>query len=143
TIRSEFARSTRALSVRDGRCLDEEWIDYYWARLNRAGGHDAAHRCLSNLSSAPDNNGDPGRVRAPTQIVWGDEDRLGPTAPRRRLQRAIAGARLDIVPASGHMPFIERPEEFLRVVRPFLAAAASPLAETPIPPRRAHSVVSP
>jgi pimeloyl-ACP methyl ester carboxylesterase len=142
-VRAEFARSCRTLSVRDGRCLDDEWIDYFWARVNRAGGHDAAHSSLVSLTSAPDNNGDPGRVRAPTQLVWGDEDRLVPLTHGRRLVRAIAGARLDIVPASGHMPFIERPDEFLRVVRPFLAANAASLSETPIPPRRAHSVVAP
>ncbi len=140
TIRSEFARGTRALSVRDGRCLDDEWIEYFWARLNRAGGHDAAHRCLEILTS--DDNADAAGVRAPTLIVWGDEDRLVPLAHGRRLVHAIAGARLEIVPASGHMPFIERPEEFLRVVRPFFATTAAPAVETSIPPRRASSVVA-
>ena len=140
--RREFGRACRAQSVRDGRCLDDDWIDYFWARLQRAGGQDAAHSCLLRMTAAADNNGDPGRVRAPTLIVWGDEDRLVPLGHGRRLVRAIAGARLEIVPASGHMPFIERPDEFLRVVRPFLAAPAAPLAETPIPPRRAHSVTA-
>ncbi|HEX8951815.1 MAG TPA: alpha/beta fold hydrolase [Polyangia bacterium] len=141
--RRSFARACRAESVRDGRCLDDEWIDYFWARLERPGGHDAAHTCLTVLTSAADNNGDPGRVRAPTLLVWGDEDRLVPLGHGKRLARAIAGARLEVVPASGHMPFIERTEEFLRVLRPFLAAPASPLVETPIPPRRAHSVTAP
>ncbi len=140
--RREFGRACRAQSVRDGRCLDDEWIDYFWARLSRAGGHDAAHSCLLTMTAAADNNGDPGRVRAPTLLVWGDEDRLIPFAHGRRLLRAIAGARLEVVPASGHMPFIERPDEFLRVVRPFLAAPAAPLVETPIPPRRAHSLTA-
>ena len=62
--RREFARSCRVQSVRDGRCLDDEWVDYFWARLNRAGGHDASHRCLTVMTSAAENNGDPGRVRA-------------------------------------------------------------------------------
>jgi pimeloyl-ACP methyl ester carboxylesterase len=138
--RRAFGAACREQSVRDGRVLDDEWVDYYWARLKRGGGQDASHACLTVMTSAAENNGDPGRVRAPTLLVWGDEDRLIPLAHGRRLQRAIAGARLEIVPASGHMPFIERPDEFLRVVRPFLAAPAAPLTETPIPPRRAHSV---
>ncbi|MGZ3426830.1 MAG: alpha/beta fold hydrolase [Polyangia bacterium] len=141
--RRAFAAACRQETVRDGRCLDDEWVDYYWARLQRAGGHDASHACLTVLTTAAENNADPGRVRAPTLLVWGDEDRLIPLAHGRRLQRAIAGARLDIVPASGHMPFIERADEFMRVVLPFLVAPASPLVETPIPPRRAHSVVAP
>jgi pimeloyl-ACP methyl ester carboxylesterase len=141
--RREFGKSCRTESVRDGRCLDDEWVDYFWARLKRAGGQDAAHRCLLMLTSAPNDNGDLGRVRAPTLLVWGDEDRLVPMGHGRRLVRAIPGARLEIVPASGHMPFIERPAEFLRVVRPFLDVAAAPsLIEPPLPPLRARSVVA-
>jgi pimeloyl-ACP methyl ester carboxylesterase len=138
--RRDFARGCRTIAVRDGRCLDEEWIDYFWARACRDGGKDAAYACLRMLTSLPEHNADPGRVRAPTLLIWGDEDRMIPLAHGRRLARAVAGARLEVVPASGHMPFIERPEEFLRVLRPFLARPAEPLAETPIPPRRAHSV---
>ena len=140
--RREFARSCRTITVRDGRVLDDEWVDYFWARLNRAGGHDAAHSCLTVLASASDDNVDPGRVRAPTLLVWGDEDRLIPMAHGKRLARAIAGARLDVVPATGHMPFIERPDEFVRVVRPFLAAPGAPLGESPIPSRRARSITA-
>ncbi|HEY1588064.1 MAG TPA: alpha/beta hydrolase, partial [Polyangia bacterium] len=95
--RGEFARACRTQSVRDGRCLDDDWIDYFWARLNRAGGHDASHRCLTIMTSAAENNADPGRVRAPTLLVWGDEDRLIPMSHGKRLARAIAGARLEIV----------------------------------------------
>lgn len=138
--RRDFARACRAYSVRDGRVLDDEWIDYFWARRCRPGGREAAYACMRMLFSLADNNADPGRVRAPTLLVWGDEDRLIPLSHGRRLARAVAGARLDVVPASGHMPFIERPDEFLRTVLPFLAQPAEPAAETPIPPRRAHSV---
>ena len=137
-LRGQFARGARAWSVRDGRLIDDDWIDYFWSRLCRAGGHDAAYACLRMLTSLAENTAEPGRVRAPTLLVWGDEDRLVPLAHGRRLSRAIAGARLEVVPASGHMPFHERPEEFLRVVRPFLAEPAAALAATPVPPRRAH-----
>lgn len=137
-VRAHFARGARAWSVRDRRLLDDEWIDYFWTRLCRAGGRDAAYACLRMMMSLPENTAEPGRVRAPTLLVWGDEDRLVPLHHGRRLGRAIAGARLSIVPASGHTPFHERPDEFLRVVRPFLAEPAAPLAETPVPPRRAH-----
>jgi pimeloyl-ACP methyl ester carboxylesterase len=137
-VRAQFARTARGWSVRDGRLLDEDWVDYFWSRLCRAGGREAAHACLRMLAALPENTAEPGRVRAPTLLVWGDEDRLVPLASGRRLSRAIAGARLEIVPVSGHMPFHERPDEFLRIVRPFLAEPAPPLAETPVPPRRAH-----
>src|SRR4051794_26576189 len=36
--RRMFARSVRQLSVRDARHIDDDWIDYFWARLARTGG---------------------------------------------------------------------------------------------------------
>jgi pimeloyl-ACP methyl ester carboxylesterase len=121
----EFIRATRTFSVRDRQALDDDWIDYYWARMQRAGGVDATYACMRMLAGLSDVTQDPAQVRAPTLLVWGDEDRLVPLAAGKRLGRAIAGARLEVIPACGHMPFIERPDETLRVVRPFLAAAAT------------------
>jgi pimeloyl-ACP methyl ester carboxylesterase len=138
--RREFERGARFLAVRDADCIDSEWVDYFWARFNRAGGRDAAYACMRMLCNLPQNTGDPGRVRAPTLLVWGDEDRMVPLASGKRLQRALAGARLEIIPACGHMPHVERPGELLRVVRPFLAAPAVSLLETPIPPRRSQAL---
>jgi pimeloyl-ACP methyl ester carboxylesterase len=139
--RREFARGARDLSVRDPSCIDADWVDYFWARFNRAGAREASYACLKMLCTLSPNNGDPGRVRAPTLIAWGDEDRMVPLAMGKRLQRAIAGARLEVIPACGHMPHVERPEALVRAVRPFLAEPATALPETPIPPRRSQSIV--
>jgi pimeloyl-ACP methyl ester carboxylesterase len=106
--------------VRDPRFADDEFIDYYWARLHRPGGHEATYATMQMIASLKDGNDDPGRVAAPTLVLWADEDRLVPLAHGKRLQRAIPGARLAVVPASGHMPFLERPDEFLRQLEPFL-----------------------
>jgi pimeloyl-ACP methyl ester carboxylesterase len=136
----EFARSCRHYNVRDGRTLNDNFIDYFWARLQRAGGPDAAYACLQMMSALPESNDDIGRVHAPTLLVWGDEDRLVPLAQGKRLVRALGGSCLEIVPASAHLPFVERPDEFLRVVRPFLAASAEEAALVSSSPRRAQSV---
>jgi pimeloyl-ACP methyl ester carboxylesterase len=138
--RREFTRACRRYNVRDGHCLDDDWVDYFWARMQRPGGMDAAYTCMRMLATLADDNPDPARVVAPTLLVWGDEDRLVPLAQGKRLARAIPSASLTVIPASGHLPFVERPHEFLRAVRPFLTAPAEPLMESPIPPRRAHSV---
>lgn len=61
-------------------------------------------------------------LRVPVQLVWGQHD------PVIRVDRAGAAARralpsADFVSiASGHAPFAEAPDEFLRAVVPFLAA---------------------
>ena len=56
------------------------------------------------------------RVNAPTLIVWGAEDRIIPPDAGRRIHEAIAGSRLEIIPQCGHMPHIEKPDEFSRLL---------------------------
>ena len=62
------------------------------------------------------------RVRAPSLIVWGREDRALPVRDGQRLARAIAGARLELL-ESGHAPHEEQPEAFLATVSDFLGGA--------------------
>jgi pimeloyl-ACP methyl ester carboxylesterase len=125
--------------VRDPRFADDEFIDYYWARFNRPGGRDATYACILTLAGLDPSSADPGRVTAPTLILWADEDRVVPLAHGKRLQRAIAGAELRVVPASGHMPFIERPEEFLRQLEPFLDGPARAAEVAPVPAGRSRA----
>lgn len=53
-----------------------------------------------------------GRIRAPTAIVWAEHDRVLPLSIARRLQRAIPGATLEVVPDTRHF----LPEEAPRAV---------------------------
>ncbi|HJU18731.1 MAG TPA: alpha/beta fold hydrolase [Stellaceae bacterium] len=50
------------------------------------------------------------RIRARTIIIWGEEDRLIPSAHGEAFRRAIAGAELVRLPAAGHMVAVEQPE---------------------------------
>lgn len=119
-------------AFRDETRLAEEVIDYYWERFNRAGARDAHYQFLQNLQLLADNNGDPGRIACPTLVVWGEEDRIIPLAHGRRLAKLIPGTRLVVIPACGHSPHEERPDELLREVLPFLEGreAATPTAAT-------------
>jgi len=65
---------------------------------------------LDNLSS----------ITAPTLIVWGKQDRVLPTAHGRVGVRMIPSARLHVFDACGHVPHIERSDEFNDVVLSFL-----------------------
>ncbi len=58
-------------------------------------------------------------IRAPTLVVRGDDDALPPAA-HEQVVAAIPGARLAVVAGAGHMPFWERPEDFLPIVTGFL-----------------------
>jgi pimeloyl-ACP methyl ester carboxylesterase len=59
-------------------------------------------------------------VKAPTLIVWGKYDELANPAGADRLERTIPGAKKTIIDNCGHMPQLEKADEFNRVVREFL-----------------------
>jgi pimeloyl-ACP methyl ester carboxylesterase len=61
------------------------------------------------------------RVRVPTLLVWGKDDRLVPPVYAEEFARRIAGARVETVERAGHAPHLEQPEAVARLVRDFLA----------------------
>ena len=68
------------------------------------------------------------RVNQPTLLVWGREDRLVALAQSKRLARAMPHARLAVLDRCGHLPQVERPVEFNRILADFLRAVeAAPL----------------
>jgi pimeloyl-ACP methyl ester carboxylesterase len=134
--KSEMRRQMLRQHFKDPAPVTDEFVDFVWARLNRAGGRDAAYLAMRALSQLANNTADPMRVRAPTLLLWGDEDRMIPLSHGKRLSRAIPGARLGVVPACGHNVHLERPDELLRQLEPFLAdTVAQPVPETPVPQR--------
>ena len=64
------------------------------------------------------------RVKAPTLIVWGRDDRLVPLAHGEAYGKAIHGAQLKVIERCGHAPQIERPAEMAAILREFLATPA-------------------
>ena len=59
-------------------------------------------------------------IRAPTLLVWGEQDVRSPLAVARQFERSIPGARLVVIPDCGHVSNLERATEFNRAVREFL-----------------------
>ena len=66
-----------------------------------------------------------GGLRAPTLILWGEDDAITPLSMARAFHREIAGSRLQIIAACGHLPPLERPDEFVAAVTGFLRPASS------------------
>lgn len=60
------------------------------------------------------------RVTRPTLVLVGEEDRTTTLRAARVLHAGIAGSELAVLPAVGHMSFIEAPDAYLDAVRPFL-----------------------
>jgi pimeloyl-ACP methyl ester carboxylesterase len=61
-------------------------------------------------------------IRAPTLLVWGEQDVRSPLAVARQFERSIPGARLVVIPDCGHVCNLERAAAFNRAVREFLDA---------------------
>jgi pimeloyl-ACP methyl ester carboxylesterase len=60
------------------------------------------------------------QISAPTLILTGDDDQVIPTPSSDVLHERIPGSRLEVIEGTGHLFFIERPEETLRVLKSFL-----------------------
>ena len=68
-----------------------------------------------------DDGADLGRIAAPTRILWGDHDALFSDRDEQfRLAAAIPGARLTILPETGHSPNWERPEMVVAALDAFV-----------------------
>ena len=57
----------------------------------------------------------------PTLLVWGAQDSMVPVNAGEKYNQAIPGSRLEIIDDCGHRPEIEQTDEFLALVRDFLA----------------------
>lgn len=60
------------------------------------------------------------RVKSPTLVLWGKQDRLVPLAHGETYHKAIRGSELKVIDRCGHSPQLERPAEFVALVEEFL-----------------------
>lgn len=89
-----------------GRC-ERITEDAYYRQLRACLGHDVSRRL--------------GEIRAPTLVIHGENDPGFVVKHGIHLARRIPGARLILYPNTGHLPIIERTEEFNRDVLDFLS----------------------
>jgi len=61
------------------------------------------------------------RVKAPTLVIWGEQDKLVHPAYGEAFVNAIAGARLETFAAAGHLPQLEQFDKVAGVVNAFLS----------------------
>lgn len=80
---------------------------------------------LMSLSSAETNTSDLlARIDVPTLVLWGEDDRRSPLEIAEEVHSIIPGAELAVIPDTGHVSNMERPEAFNRHVRRFCAKKA-------------------
>jgi pimeloyl-ACP methyl ester carboxylesterase len=67
------------------------------------------------------------KIKMPTLVVWGKQDKLLPMAMGERYAAGIAGAKLVSFDKCGHVPPIEKTDEFVAAVTTFLGGARGAL----------------
>ena len=113
----------------DRDLITDEWIEEDYQMSNQPG----AQRCLLSALRSMGNiwgfkreiympileNLD--KIEVPTLIIWGKQDQIIPVAHARVAAQRLPDARLHILDGCGHVPNIERAEEFNQLVTAFLS----------------------
>lgn len=60
------------------------------------------------------------QVKAPTVLIWGDQDAETPLWQGRKLEQVIPDAGLIVFAGAGHFSYLERLNDYLRIVEHFL-----------------------
>lgn len=58
-------------------------------------------------------------VKMPALIIWGENDAITPLAEGELIAKSISGAKLEVIKNAGHFAFLEKPEEFIKLIKEF------------------------
>ena len=82
------------------------------------------------------------QIACPTFVVWGADDHVIPVRDAKRFARLIPDVRVEILPDTGHVAMLERPERFNALLEEFLAERPAAAASPPEPAEPAAEAVS-
>jgi pimeloyl-ACP methyl ester carboxylesterase len=57
------------------------------------------------------------RIKVPTQIIWGEEDKIIPAGQAETWRKFIPNADIQVYKGAGHLVHLERPEAVDAVAR--------------------------
>jgi pimeloyl-ACP methyl ester carboxylesterase len=122
-LRRQFTRAALSQVFLDQDKVTDERVEEYLAVLQRPGSVRSIQALLPSRISEFTRFGElASRVRAPTLILWGKEDRWVPVEQAELFASAIRGSRTVILRRCGHVPQEERPAETQALVESFLAS---------------------
>ena len=79
-----------------------------------------AAAALRAMAERPDQTDLLPEIIAPALVIVGSEDQLTPPSDAELMHKKIAGNEIVTIPETGHYTPFERPEDFLKIARPFL-----------------------
>jgi pimeloyl-ACP methyl ester carboxylesterase len=81
--------------------------------------HPAGFRLMARALARSDTRELVSQIRVPTLLVWGEADVRTPLSVAHELHHRIPGARLVVIPETGHMSNVEAPARFNAELRDF------------------------
>ena len=118
-LRPGTVRRALLHSFHDDSLVTPELVREYYERLRIEGVIDAYYGLTAptHIASEPV---ELEKIRTPTLIVWGAEDRVISAAAGRRAAARMPDAGFVAIEDAGHVPMEEKPDELVRIVLPFL-----------------------
>jgi pimeloyl-ACP methyl ester carboxylesterase len=121
TPRSLVTDALDTAVVRKG-IITDQMIDEYWDFARMEGTREATAERFSTNEDRNYVHDHIGAIKAPTLILWGEEDHLVPIEAAHEFNDAIPHSKLVIYPATGHIPMEEVADKSAADVRAFLGA---------------------
>lgn len=59
-------------------------------------------------------------IKIPTLVIWGENDAITPFAEGELIAKSIPSAKLEVIKNAGHFVFLEKPEEFIKLIKEFI-----------------------
>lgn len=75
------------------------------------------------MAARPDSLATLRSLAVPALVLWGDEDAISPESEQRAMLDALAHGRAAVIPTSGHLAAVERPDAVSAALTGFLASA--------------------
>jgi 3-oxoadipate enol-lactonase len=75
---------------------------------------------LLGMAERPDSSPQLRSINVPVQVVVGDSDEITRPGDARLMARAIPGSHFEMIPGAGHVPNLEKPADFNRIMKGLL-----------------------
>ncbi|MBI5355941.1 MAG: alpha/beta fold hydrolase [Candidatus Aenigmarchaeota archaeon] len=113
----ETAKSALEELFYDKNVVDEEMVVDFVDKMKNDDSKNAYFSSFFNLSRNHEFEEKLGKIKSPSLIIWGEEDEIIPCEYAEEYVSMIHNSKKEMMQKCGHMPFIEKPKEFLRLVK--------------------------
>ncbi|MEL7160221.1 MAG: alpha/beta hydrolase [Bacteroidota bacterium] len=123
----EFMKKKTQSTFYDPAVATQELIDEVFAIVND---RNKGLRIIMTAKSAVRNNLEHKLhlIKAPTLLIWGQQDTITPPFVGEQFQELIEGSELHFIDKCAHAPMMERPEEFNKILETFLEKVGARMA---------------